>query len=89
MRRQVIEEQTWVRQHCFERTRGTQAQTTDVELNQRFVVVRTRAVGNNRRWRGKEAGRQMSTWGLVILGQPRTRRLNTEHKKEFGNPKLH
>ena len=38
---------------CYDRTRGTKAQTTD-ELNQRFIVVRTRAVENNRGWTGKD-----------------------------------
>ena len=33
---------------------GTEARTTDAELEQRFIVVRARAVGNNRRWTVKD-----------------------------------
>ena len=37
---------------CYDGTRQTQA-TTDVELNQMFIVVRMRAVAD-RRWTGKD-----------------------------------
>jgi hypothetical protein len=40
---------------CYDRNEiGTQAQTMDVELNRRSIAWRMRAVGNNRRWTGKD-----------------------------------
>ena len=67
---------------------GTQAQTTDVESNQRFIVVGARAVRNNRRWTGKDGfqgarqadehtGWKAGRYGDGDPGERTTQRFNT------------
>ena len=59
--------------NCYDRTEGTKAQRTEVELNQRFIEGRTTAVRNKQevdrqgwnigRQGYQQLGRQMSTQG--------------------------
>ena len=54
---------------CYDRNEiGTQAQTMDVELNRRSIAWRMRAVGNNRRWTGKD-GFQAGRWAHGVDGR--------------------
>ena len=52
----------------IERGTQTQMQTLGVESNQRFIVLRMRAVGNNRRCTGEDDDRARLGWWTERLG---------------------